>query len=109
MTDRTATTDEAERTSDAAEQDRTGTDGGTDPTAGETSVFEQLQWGALVLLVVAAVVSAAQFYRSATRSIAVWVGPGYQPLVMAAFNLVVLLLAAAGISVLARRLGSVPA
>ncbi len=71
-------------------------------------LFEQLQWGALLLLVVAAVWATAQFYLSATRAIEVWVGTGYQPVAMAAFNLALLLGAVAGIARLARRLGSVP-
>jgi len=103
MTESTDTTDDAP----TADQSPAGSDA-PDPMDGEMSVFEQLQWGALVLLVVAAIWATAQFYLSATRAIEVWVGAGYQPVVMAAFNLALLLGAVAGIARLARRLGSVP-
>jgi hypothetical protein len=103
MTESTDTNDDAP----IADQSPAGSDA-PDPMDGEMSVFEQLQWGALVLLVVAAIWATAQFYLSATRAIEVWVGAGYQPVVMAAFNLALLLGAVAGIARLARRLGSVP-
>jgi hypothetical protein len=103
MTDSTDTTDDAP----TADPSPAGSDA-SGPMDGEMSVFEQLQWGALVLLIVAAIWATAQFYLSATRAIEVWVGTGYQPVVMAAFNLAVLLSAVAGIARLARRLGSVP-
>lgn len=103
MTDSTDTTDDAP----TADPSPAGSDA-PDPMDGEMSVFEQLQWGALVLLIVAAIWTAAKFYLSTTRAIEVWVGAGYQPVVMAAFNLALLLGAVAGIARLARRLGSVP-
>ena len=103
MTDSTDTTDDAP----TADPSPAGSDA-PDPMDGEMSVFEQLQWGALVLLIVAAIWATAQFYLSTTRAIEVWVGAGYQPVVMAAFNLALLLGAVAGIARLARRLGSVP-
>ncbi|RXK51452.1 hypothetical protein [Halorientalis pallida] len=103
MTENTDTTDDAP----TADPSPAGSDA-PDSVDGEMEIFEQLQWGALVLLIVAAIWATAQFYLSATRAIEVWVGAGYRPVAMAAFNLAVLLGAVAGISRLARRLGSVP-
>ena len=104
MTETTDTTDDAA----TASQSPAGSDATDSTTVEEMSVFDQLQWGALVVLVIVALWATAQFYLSATRAIDVWVGAGYQPLVMAAFNLALLLGAVAGISLLARRLGTVP-
>jgi hypothetical protein len=71
----------------------------------DATVVEYLQWGALAVFVVLAAVSLFKFYASATAAIATWVAPAYEPAFQAAFNLGVLLVSAAGASVLARRLG----
>ncbi len=42
-------------------------------------------------------------YFAASRVISVWISPDFEPVFQAAFNLVVLLLAATGIIVFARR------
>ncbi|WP_336002577.1 hypothetical protein [Halorientalis halophila] len=94
MTDANATDDERRTASQSI-----------DPTDEEWTIADQLQWGAMVILILAALVAAAQFYLSATRAIGIWVEAGYEPLFMAAFNLAILLLAVAGVSTLARRLG----
>lgn len=116
MTEPTDTTDDDGTANESPEgpesiETTVGEPGSADARSGtdEMSVLEQLQWGALVLLVVAAIWTTAQFYLSATRAIEVWVGQGYQPVVVAAFNLALLLAAVAGIARLARRLGSLPA
>ena len=88
----TTTTD-----ADASTADRNRTRSGRD-------VVEYVQWGTLVVLVGLSVVALLQFYSSASAAIATWVAPAYEPAFQAAFNLVVLLVCAAGISVLAREL-----
>lgn len=60
-----------------------------------------LYLGALGVLVVLAVVGLFGFYTSTSRVIEVWVAEQYQPVFSAAFNLVVLLAATAGIARLA--------
>ena len=63
-----------------------------------------VQWGALVGLLVLAAIAAIQFYTSASRAISLWITSEYVPIFQAGFNLVILLLAAIGISLLTRRL-----
>ena len=58
MTDSTDTTDDAP----TADPSPAGSDA-PDPMDGEMSVFEQLQWGALVLLIVAAASILAKVFR----------------------------------------------
>lgn len=106
MTEPDETTTEHASTAD---QSSVHSDVGDSPEFAQVPLTTKLQWGALIVLVVAAIVAAIQFYTSSTRAIEVWVGPGYQPLFMAAFNLAVLLLAVAGVSLLTRRLQRQPA
>lgn len=63
-----------------------------------------LLWIALGLLALLAVVATFQVYTSASTAIARFVAPDFRPLFRAAFNLVVLLLAVAGITTLLREL-----
>lgn len=67
-------------------------------------VARYLQWGVLALLVLFALVAAVSLYTNINRIIQVWVTREYQPVFSAAFNLLVLLLAGAGISLLLRRI-----
>ena len=69
-----------------------------------TAVGRYLLWGALVVLVLLALVAVVGLYADVSRVIQVWVTREYRPVVSAAFNLSVLLVAAAGISVLLRQL-----
>ncbi len=102
-----ATTDPTEKPSSGGDRapgsSGSGSDG-SDVGLSRTNLIKNLQWGGLLVLVVAALVAAVTFYTSATRAIRVWVGPGFQPLFVAAFNLAVLAFSVAGISLLARRL-----
>lgn len=81
-----------------------------EPSDDGTSLFdadgvtEYLQWGLLALLVVFALVAAVSLYGNVGRIIQVWVAEDYRPIFNAAFNLVVLLVAAAGIGTVLRRL-----
>ncbi|MFC7200201.1 hypothetical protein [Halospeciosus flavus] len=64
-----------------------------------------LRWAAVAGLGLVALVATFSLYTSLQSIIALWVADAYQPLFEAVFNLVVLLLAAGGISRLARGFG----
>lgn len=68
------------------------------------AVVRYLQWGLLALLVLFGLAAAVGLYTSVGRIIEVWVAREFQPVFNAAFNLLVLLLVAAGISGLLHRL-----
>lgn len=68
-------------------------------------VSQYLQWALLGGLALFALVAAISLYLSVGRVIDVWIAPEFQPIFNAAFNLLVLLLSAAGISLLLRRVG----
>lgn len=63
-----------------------------------------LMWVAVALLALLAVVATFQIYTNTSTAIARFVGADFRPLFQAAFNLVVLLLAVAGITRLLQRL-----
>lgn len=63
-----------------------------------------LEWAGLAVLSLLAVVATLRFYLSASTAIGRLVNPQYEPLFQAGFNLVVLLLAVTGISLLVRRI-----
>jgi hypothetical protein len=64
---------------------------------------EVLLWVGIVVLGVTAIVALAGFYSGVSAAIRVWVAAEYRPLVNAAFNLSLLLVALAGIGLLLRR------
>lgn len=66
-------------------------------------VIAYLEWGAMAGLGLVALIAVFRFYFAASRAISVWISPDFEPVFQAAFNLVVLLLAATGIVVFARR------
>lgn len=70
----------------------------------DRDVVTWLYWGALGVLGLLAAVALLQFYSSASTAIGVWVADRFEPVIQAAFNLVVLLAAAAGISLVVREL-----
>lgn len=76
------------------------------PADSSRDVRTYLHWAALAGLVLLAAAATLQLYGSASRAIRIWVASDYQPLFVAAFNLVVLLIAAIGISVVLRRLNA---
>lgn len=116
--DRTHPTDgtETDDNSDAPAARTAGadTDGGTStassrgravgPRDDTNGVRTLILRGALVVLGFVAVVALFQFYTSAVAVINEWVGREYRALFRAAFNLVVLLAAGIGISVVVREL-----
>ena len=78
------------------------TDAGTDHADTERPV-EYLKWAGVVVLAVTAMVALFGFYTGVSRAITVWISSGYRPLVSAAFNLSLLLVAVGGIGLLLRR------
>ncbi|PSP82967.1 hypothetical protein BRC83_07970 [Halobacteriales archaeon QS_1_68_17] len=74
----------------------------TDESDRDVSTY--LTYGALGLLTLLALIATFRFYTNASRAISLWVAPEYEPMVQAAFNFAVVLLSAAGVSMLVRRL-----
>jgi hypothetical protein len=81
-----------------------GEPGAASALAGPDDVREYLLKGVLVVLALVGVVATFQFYTSAIAAINEWVAPGYRPVFRAAFNLVVVLLAGVGVSLVLREL-----
>ncbi|ELZ91167.1 hypothetical protein C441_12570 [Haloferax sulfurifontis ATCC BAA-897] len=65
-----------------------------------------LDYAVLAGLLLLALIAALQFYLNASQTITTWVNPEYRAPFQAAFNLVLLLGAALGVSVQLRRLTS---
>jgi hypothetical protein len=110
MTDTESHTDDTtEPTAEAASRpDSTDveTDAGpdTDSDGGGRSIAVYAQWVAFGILVLVALIASLQFYFAASAAVNEFVTRRYRPLFRAGFNLVVVLVAATGISLLARRL-----
>lgn len=79
-----------------------GSEGGSSGIA-DADVWRVLRVGATGLLALLAVVATVQLYTNASAAISRWVAPEFVPAFQAAFNLVVLLLALAGLAWLARQ------
>lgn len=116
MTDPETRSDESEPhrpfdDSDEQSDDRSGeesTDEPTDDARGDPNGLRAyLDRALLVAFLLLGVVAALQFYLQTGAAIEVWVADPYEPVVKAAFNLAVLLLAAAGLSYQLRRVGSI--
>lgn len=79
-----------------------------DPSVGQPTktrdVRTYLYQAALVGFTLLAAGATVQLYGSASRAIRIWVAPDFQPVFVAAFNVVVLLIAAIGISVVLKRM-----
>jgi hypothetical protein len=99
-----------DRTADAASPGDESTDGGeaADETEGLVSRKQRryFDYAVLAVLSVLAFVALVQFYLNVSSAIGRWVEPPYRSLFQAAFNLAVLLLAGAGISIQLRRMVS---
>ncbi|KAB1198561.1 MULTISPECIES: hypothetical protein [Haloferax] len=67
-------------------------------------VRRYLDYAVLAGLLLLALIAALQFYLNASQTISTWVNPEYRAPFQAAFNLVLLLAAALGISIQLRRL-----
>ncbi|MCD2203439.1 hypothetical protein [Halobacterium sp. KA-6] len=75
-----------------------------EPAIDGRNVRDLLLRGTLLVLGVLAVVALFQFYTSANAAIGQWIGPDFRSLFRAVFNLVVLLAAGLGISLVVREL-----
>lgn len=75
---------------------------GTNDGVSDVDVWRYLRLGAVGLLSLLAVVATFRLYTSASSAIARWVSPDFVPAFQAAFNLIVLLLALAGLAMLYR-------
>ncbi|WP_265108529.1 hypothetical protein [Halosolutus halophilus] len=69
-----------------------------------STVRRYLAWGALGVCSVLALFALVQFYGSVADAIDLWIEPRHQPLMRAAFNLVVLLASLTGVSLIVREL-----
>ncbi|WP_396612005.1 hypothetical protein ACH9L7_01615 [Haloferax sp. S1W] len=104
MSDETASASEAKQ---ASTQSAPNPD--VDPTDQTNEEFaarmrRYLDYAVLVGLLLLALIAALQFYLNASQTISTWVNPEYRAPFQAAFNLVLLLGAAFGITVQLRRL-----
>lgn len=77
---------------------------GADGDDGSRDLSTTLEWAGLLVLGLLAVIATFRFYLAASTAIGRLVSSEYEPLFQAGFNLVILLLAITGISLLARRL-----
>lgn len=89
---------------DTAMTDDTTTDEPTRLLDDPETARRYLMWAAVALLALLAVVATLRVYTGTSNAIAQFVAPDFRPLFQAAFNLVVLLLSVAGITVLLRDL-----
>ncbi|KAB1187884.1 MULTISPECIES: hypothetical protein [Haloferax] len=92
-----------------AQRTQTVPDPDDDPTERENREFaarlrRYLDYAVLVGLLLLALIAALQFYLNASQTISTWVNPEFRAPFQAAFNLVLLLGAAFGISIQLRRL-----
>ncbi|RDZ45240.1 hypothetical protein C5B91_12550 [Haloferax sp. Atlit-10N] len=109
-----STTDEPPTTDDDAsgvDRLREPTPDPTDEEEGENREFAErmrryLDYAVLAGLLLLALIAALQFYLNASQTITTWVNPEYRAPFQAAFNLVLLLGAALGVSIQLRRLTS---
>ena len=92
--------------SDAPEADEEAGDDASGPSVSDADVWRYLRLGTVGLLSLLVLVSTVQLYANASAAIGRWVSPDFVPVFQAAFNLVVLLLALAGLAVVARRRGA---
>lgn len=76
--------------------------GGNDGPA--TGVLRYAYWLAFAFLSVLALIALFRFYLQASSAIDIWIESAYEPIIQAAFNLVVLLLSVFGISSVVRKL-----
>ena len=79
---------------------------GGEESSGGRDARDYLLKGALALLALLALIATVRFYLSASTAIDVWVAHEYRALFQAAFNLVVLLVSAIGVSFVVRELAA---
>ncbi|RDZ63498.1 hypothetical protein C5B90_10150 [Haloferax sp. Atlit-12N] len=115
MSDDSTTADEADietavSTGATPEPPESADDAGDDEESENREFAERirryLDYAVLAGLLLLALIAALQFYLNASQTITTWVNPEYRAPFQAAFNLVLLLGAALGVSVQLRRLAS---
>lgn len=74
------------------------------PGSGDSTVSKAAYWALLVGTGFTALFAFVGFYTQVQRAIRLWVAPKYQPIVLAAFSLVVFLVALIGASLSVRSL-----
>ncbi|RQG96553.1 hypothetical protein [Natrarchaeobius chitinivorans] len=104
MTDTPTQTDDSIESNADRSRSRTGSPDGGDSGLGSGRVRQFLAWAGLAICSLLAFVALIQFYWSVTAAIDLWVEPRHQPLIHAAFNLVVMFGSLIGISLLVREL-----
>ena len=67
-------------------------------------IVTYVEWAAFGILCLLALVATFRFYFAASEAIRVWFSPDFVPVFQAVFNLIVLVAAATGISILVRRI-----
>lgn len=85
---------------------------GTDETTAESrdtdengrTLVDYVEWAAFAILCLLALVATFRFYFAASEAIRVWFSADFVPVFQALFNLVILVAAALGISILVRRI-----
>lgn len=109
-----STADETEQPDDSSERSSTGrhSQRAADRRAGSTAggpakgtMRRYLYWGAFVLLALFGLFAAVSLYQSVMEIIEIWVSADFRPIFRMLFNLIVVLLAVLGLSVLIRRRG----
>ena len=97
------TSDEADSTDTGTDADQALDENKVEGDSTSRDIVSYLEWGAMAGLGLIALIAVFQFYFSASRAIGIWISPDFEPVFQAAFNIVVLLFAATGIVVFARR------
>lgn len=105
MSEESVTSSPADTEATSSSEPGSDTDG-TDRSLDPDDALRYLEWAGLALLFLLATLAMFRFYNSAGRAIEVFVADRYESLFQAAFNLVVLLVAVTGISVLVRRMAT---
>ncbi|MGB9956047.1 hypothetical protein ACOZ4B_06620 [Haloferax prahovense] len=101
------TTDPSDMTSEpTASADDAGDDEEIENREFADRMRRYLDYAVLAGLLLLALIAALQFYLNASQTITTWVNPEYRAPFQAAFNLVLLLGAALGVSIQLRRLTS---
>jgi hypothetical protein len=103
MTPEHSDTDRGE-SHEMSDTDDAPTAGPNEDTQGITGHDTLLLKGTLGLLSVLAIVATIRLYLSVSNAIGIWVTHEFRPLAQAGFNLVVLIVVGAGISIVIRRL-----
>ncbi|ERG99893.1 MAG: hypothetical protein J07HQX50_01047 [Haloquadratum sp. J07HQX50] len=92
---------ESSETNQASTQSETGNN---ELISDNRSLRRYAQLAAFGVLSLLALIAIIRFYMASARAISIWIAPDFEPLFQAGFNLVILIFAVAGVSVLGQRL-----